>query len=39
MTNRHDVSVLHSDPNADGIRFENYDSIELSKVYVNHTLT
>ncbi|MQY62253.1 hypothetical protein GH146_03065 [archaeon] len=35
----HEVSILHSDPNADGIRFENYDSIELSKVYVNPTLT
>lgn len=35
----HEVSVLHSDPDADGIRFENYDSIELSKVYVNPTVT
>jgi parallel beta-helix repeat protein len=35
----HEVSVLHSDPDADGIRFENYDSIELTKVYVNPTVT
>ena len=35
----HEVSVLHSDPNAVGVRFENYDSIELSKVYVNPTVT
>jgi len=35
----HDVSILHSDPNAVGIRFENYASIELSKVYVNPTVT
>ncbi len=35
----HDVSILHSDPNAEGVRFENYDSIELSKVYVNPTVT
>lgn len=34
-----DISILHSDPNAEGIRFENYDSIELSKVYVNPTVT
>jgi hypothetical protein len=35
----HEVSILHSDPNAEGIRFENYASIELSKVYVNPTVT
>jgi hypothetical protein len=35
----HDVSVLHSDPNTEEIRFENYASIELSKVYVNPTVT
>jgi len=35
----HEVSIIHSDPDAEGIRFENYDSIELSKVYVNPTVT